>query len=241
MGNLSGLRESTAGGRRPARLSSYEMNSEHLAFYLDRIERIKERLEKCEPRRRVLFAACCCERLLPNYDAFVAMEKWGDPSVLRLAVDEIWAFLKGHPLHAARVRELLSACDSVTPSTMDFGSLFVSAALDCVVSIMETLECCLDGDPRHSAEVAQAACDTVVMYLDACCDPETGVHSADPMFDKWVHASPLLAGEMQRQDETLRDIELSAYADADSLDRLRQRARLGGIQPFERGLLIEPS
>jgi hypothetical protein len=28
-------------------------------------------------RHRIAFAASCCERMLPNYDAFAAMERWG--------------------------------------------------------------------------------------------------------------------------------------------------------------------
>ena len=39
-------------------------------------------LERLEPRRRVAFAAACCERLLPSYD--------GDPAPLRAALDALW-------------------------------------------------------------------------------------------------------------------------------------------------------
>jgi uncharacterized protein len=71
------------------------MSNEQISSYPERIERISSRLATWEPRKRVLFAASCCERLMPCYETFVAMEKWGDPKVLRIALEEVWKFLQG--------------------------------------------------------------------------------------------------------------------------------------------------
>ncbi len=47
---------------------------------------------------RVAFAASCCERLVPNYQAFALMEDWGNPRLLRRALDAAWKTAEGIPL-----------------------------------------------------------------------------------------------------------------------------------------------
>ncbi|MBC6423541.1 MAG: DUF416 family protein [Hormoscilla sp. SP5CHS1] len=55
---------------------------------------------------RLAFAAACCERLLPTYNAFCRRENWGNPALLRKALDEVWQVLQGKSVDAARISEL---------------------------------------------------------------------------------------------------------------------------------------
>lgn len=72
----------------PVREGFYSMN---LNFY--EFDALEKELEGLPPLHRVAFAASCCERLLPNYNAFYFLENWGDPSVLRTALNEVWQIL----------------------------------------------------------------------------------------------------------------------------------------------------
>ena len=59
------------------------------------LETLKQELEKLPQLHRMAFAASICEKMLPNYYAFYRMENWGDPSVQRKVLDEIWQHLAG--------------------------------------------------------------------------------------------------------------------------------------------------
>src|SRR5262249_40897978 len=102
------------------------------------------RLDKLRKEFRIAFAASCCERLLPNYCAFAAVEKWGNPSLLRETLDGVWTYLKGgsQNWYGVRIPRLIRQVHQITPNTEEFSSRFTSAALDAGVSTMLTLEIC---------------------------------------------------------------------------------------------------
>src|SRR4051812_43018516 len=112
------------------------------------------------PSHRIVFAASCSERLIPNYAAFSRMEGWGDTGVLLHALNAAWDHIAGMSLSEPRVRELLAACERIAPDTEDFSSIYTSAALDATTAIIATLECCLAGDIQSAAHAAQSARDT---------------------------------------------------------------------------------
>lgn len=45
-------------------------------------------------RSTLLFALTCTERMLPNYQQFVAITGWGNAAVLREALDLAWQSLR---------------------------------------------------------------------------------------------------------------------------------------------------
>jgi len=61
-------------------------------------EHLRARLQGLPPAHLVAFAATVCERLLPNYAAWSAAARWGDPNRLRTALDRVWAALGGATL-----------------------------------------------------------------------------------------------------------------------------------------------
>ncbi|MFB2919332.1 MULTISPECIES: DUF416 family protein [Aerosakkonema] len=73
----------------------------------DDLEALEKELEGLPPLHRVAFAASICERLLPNYDVFYREEAWGDPSILRTALDEVWQILQGKPLDEPKINQLM--------------------------------------------------------------------------------------------------------------------------------------
>ena len=74
-----------------SQLAKNENDKMNLHFFdLDTLEK---ELKKLPHLHRVAFATSICERMLPIYNAFCRMENWGDPSVLRKALDEIWQIL----------------------------------------------------------------------------------------------------------------------------------------------------
>lgn len=198
---------------------------------------LKKRLAALPAPHRAAFAAACCERMLPNYEAFVALERWGDPNVLRGALDRVWQSLEGRPLGRAQAADLFEACVSVGPDTEDFTSLFVGAAGNAAASVAYTLQCALDGDPTQATLAGRLAVESVFAYLARVNDPETGVHADDPTFDEQLWRYPLMAAELRKQEGDLLTLSRAAALTPALLEELRRSSQRAGIRPFERGLV----
>lgn len=183
-----------------------------------REEELKEELKRLSPAHRVVFAASCCERLLPNYNTFSRMENWGDPQVLELALDEIWKSLEGVRLPPKRIKELIKKTERVAPDTEDFPSIHGSIALYAAAAVGATLECCLNGDPRRAAEVGSLAVSAVDMYVRERDDLDFN----DP--DTWerVGKDPLVRRELDRQRQDLEQLKNVKELDRDFIRKFRR-------------------
>ena len=91
---------------------------------------LEKELEILPPFHQVAFAAACCERLLPNYNAFCRQVDWGDPSVPRNALDEVWQILAGKRVDATKIEQLIEACgdEHIFPDDLDFGGQYCMEA-----------------------------------------------------------------------------------------------------------------
>jgi len=203
-------------------------------------EKLAHELRALPPKHRAAFAASCAERLLPNYCAFAVMEQWGNPALLRQALDEAWSFLKGAHLPEETVRSLVQSIEPNIPDSDDFTTIFKDAAIDACAAVIYTLECCIDGDIQRVVWCARSAVDTIYEYLNIVGDPEIEPHGEDPAFDAWVEQAPLLRRELEKQHQDLEDLKAHPVLDANFLDRLRQTSSVTGIQPFARGLVKPP-
>jgi len=151
-----------------------------------------EKLQKLDALHRVVFSAACCERLLPNYTAFHKEENWGDPNVLRLALDRVWECLEDGELPKEGLDQLISDCNDIIPDTENFSTPLVSYALDAGTAVVSTLECCKNGRVESAVEVAVFSRDTVFMAL-----------SAQGWSDDKMADSPLMKRELEKQEEDL--------------------------------------
>lgn len=201
-------------------------------------DQLEEELQSLPRECRIAFAASCCERLLPNYQAFSVMEGWGDYALLRGALDEVWSWLAGELPPKSHVRRLARLCEELAPDTEEFTSLFVSAAGDAAAAVSYTLECCLDGDAVHAATVGGLAAESVRTYLLSVNDPSAGSHTPDPSCEEEVERAPLMRAEVQKQRADLDTLKPLRALDPDLLRGLRESAARFGIRPLERGLVV---
>lgn len=164
------------------------------------VSELKSRLDSMFVLCRVAFAASCCERLIPSYQIFSETMNWGDPTLLRSAIAEVWTSLESGSFNIEKIRRLVSECEQILPDTEDFDSPFTSAALDAGTAVLDTLECCLDGDPQHALDVASFSRDTVDMILR-----QSGAAGSD-LGNKIVANDPMMIKELNRQSEDLQTL-----------------------------------
>lgn len=172
------------------------------------------------------FAASCCERLIPNYQAFVQKEKWGDYDLLRSALDKVWSFLAEEKIEKAQTLKIIETCEEIVPDTENFSSTFTSAALDAATAIIATLEACISPDLSNIVSVASTAIDTLDMYLQEKLD----IDPSDPELDTKIYTNSLMVAEMEKQYQDLNFLKAKGKMTPLFLDELRQSNSNYGIQ-----------
>jgi uncharacterized protein YjaG (DUF416 family) len=134
----------------------------------------------------------------PNYDVFHIESGWGDPNVLRTALNSAWMKLLSASYHVD-LSKLRSRCEEVAPDTEDFGSVLGSSALDAAVAVMRLMDLIEDRSPAVVAEIASLARDTVDMYVQEIMDIRPGAKNREEK--NRTHA--LMQRELGNQREDL--------------------------------------
>ncbi|MEH2258927.1 DUF416 family protein [Nostoc sp.] len=161
---------------------------------------------------RIAFAASCCERLLPNYNAFSRLENWGDPSVLRTALNEVWQILQGKPVDAALIRRLIEDCEDVIPDSDDFTSpnlIYDVEAQEAGIAICNTLEACLNPTPQQIIRVANCVTNTIDAFVPHG-DKSFNVSESKvglKKLEEAITSHPFAVREMAKQSEDLQRLK----------------------------------
>ncbi len=180
---------------------------------------IRRELSGLSTSHRVAFCASCCQRLIPSYERFARTEGWGTPEVLKAAMEEIWQSLEANRgLSQERIRDLARQCEKAAPDTERFSSLYTSAALDAASALVETLQCCEDGDPTHGVNAATSARDSVDMYIQVRdhLDPQ------GEAMEEAIARDPLMQREMKKQENDLSGLKQAAILTPESVKSLRE-------------------
>jgi uncharacterized protein YjaG (DUF416 family) len=180
---------------------------------------IQRDLSALPVNHRVLFCASCSQRLLASYDKFAQAERWGSPDALKQAIDTVWLLLLGRgDLREDLIRDLTRRCEEAAPDTERFHSLYTSAALDAASATVETLRCCVDGDPNHGVNAGASARDAVDMYIQMRDALDAG---GDGM-EEAIARDPLMKRELTKQDKDLSDLKQAKTLSRDLVTLLRE-------------------
>jgi uncharacterized protein len=198
--------------------------------------KIKSDLIDLSVKKNLVFAASCCERLIPFYFAFSKVENWGNPALLESALDKIWEIAKTEQFSNKEIANLSQYCASSAPDSEDFTSPYTSQAQDACAAICYTLDFCYTKDISFLGYTARVSFEAVESYLNIANDPILEVHAADSQFDEWIQTAPLLLAEIKYQQE---DLKLLSENEIDNtlIEKIRYRSSKSGVQPEKRGLL----
>ena len=191
---------------------------------------LRKRLARLSPSARLAFAAACGERLLPNYRAFVKSASWGDPALLREALDYVWSSINAGTVDRNRVQELLSGCERAVPDSESFSSDWTSAAIDAGTAVIEALEALLDGSMEHIVNTAIFCRDTVDMFIQI---RDRLDFNSDPNFESKISENPLMQQELARQARVLDELDGRPSLDASFVDQLKKISQDGALEDGE--------
>ena len=179
----------------------------------DNFDTLKKELEGIRPLYRLAFASSLCERMLPNYIAFAREAGCGDPSLLRIALDEVWQILQGRPLDEPKINQLIQDCSNAPPDRDDtYDTRYLPEAEVAVIAITNTLYLCLAPSLERTVGIAIQVRETLVSFISLLesdsWDEKTLIEQ-----NKEVAAHPLTVREMAKQSEDLRRLKEVATLD----------------------------
>lgn len=175
------------------------------------------RLGQLDARRQLTFGAACCERLLPNYEAFSQDACWGDATPLRHALDRIWAHLGGAVLAADEAGTALEACEAAVPDSEEHTSLYVTAAQDACFAVCALYDFVQDPQADHIADVARFAIDSVDLYVQEI----ERMHPDDPRLEHKITNHWLMQRELAQQESDLEAVCAASSMGSTLLAELR--------------------
>jgi hypothetical protein len=184
-------------------------------------QQTRKMLSTLQVHQQLAFGAACCERMLPNYEAFMQEAGWGDVSPLRRALDSVWEACEARPRHRRELRDLLSQCEKCAPNSEDFIFLYVSSAQDAAFAICALLDFLLDGDLNRIVSVPQMSTDSV----DLIVQERENMDPRDPFRESKILEHPLMQQELVRQRRDIAEASTIEIGDKAGLLTLRSRAR----------------
>lgn len=126
---------------------------------------LEKRLLGAPPYKLVVYGACICERLVPNYYLFYLETKYGNSDVLNSALDVAWGYLEGEFVSNNTLYSLIDECGKLAPISENFKSLYTTAAQDCCFSLCLLLEFLIEHDINKILQIAEYATDSVDLYV----------------------------------------------------------------------------
>jgi uncharacterized protein YjaG (DUF416 family) len=185
---------------------------------------LRRLLKPLGERHRVAFAACCCERALPAYEAFSGDDRWGDPRPLREALDRVWTAVVGERVNQTEADELSNRCEPQIHHLDDpFSSVFTAPAQNAAIAVLRAVECAVDGDLELAVQVGELALEAVETYVDAT-EGEGSVFNAD-----LVVSSRLFQDEIFHERQDLDMLAEHCELDKGAIEQLRRRAQAAGF------------
>lgn len=183
---------------------------------------LAQKLEELPSFHRIAFAASICERLLPTYNAFFRESGWGNFTVLRTALDEVWLSLARKQFDKTKILQLIKDCEATLPHADDVDSRYTYEAQDAVAAICYLLEAGLTPASWRVVKVAQRATDTIkefIEYEEEDRDPNWYKKLEEPSVTFASH--PLAVREMAKQQEDLQRLKEVETLEQDFLEWLR--------------------
>jgi uncharacterized protein YjaG (DUF416 family) len=175
------------------------------------------KLKDLDFNKQLAFAYLTCERLYPNYIYFSANYDFGNPDVLRKAIDYVCLHLFTKKIDATKINLLITNVSKNTPDTEDYATIFVSSALDACTTINESLDFLIDKKFSRIEDISTFGIDTVNMYIR---EIEAIDFNKEKHFQQKIDSHPLMQKEITIQSGIITFLCNSKTFDFEDLQTL---------------------
>lgn len=178
------------------------------------------RLEKLESWQHVIFMACLCERMYPNYYEFCRQTEFGDEQLYCRILDLVWEVLV---VKEAKVNfdSQLEKWEDAIPSADDYDLYGVYPAIDACIALGELIHSQLSGATlEHAIAISETSIRTVAMLEMTQAGRE--------MTDEELYTLPAIEEEWDIQWEIFRLLAACEESDLEFIKGLRADLREAG-------------
>lgn len=178
--------------------------------------------------KQSVFAYLTCERLYPNYVYFSKKVNFGDPDILREAIDYLYLNIFEQAVDTEKIDYYIQSMHKNSPEPALFETVLASSALDACGVIYESLNFLLDRQPSRLHAISTMATDTVDMYIQ---DIERLDFNTDKLFQQKIDQHPLMKKERAVQAGIIKfliDSSTLDHEDIRILYRLQETSKQQG-------------
>ncbi len=167
--------------------------------------------------QQLAFGALCCERHLPDYLRFSVNVSWGDPDVLKKAINLAWSVVAGeHGMTRNDLEALLASCVEATPDSDDFPLGVSDYAQDAAIMVCHLIQFIEDGKTSSVVQIASKARD----LIDARVQIDRKLKPNDPELEVKIANDPEMVAEFSALGHDLEKVR-----DVDQLQAIIQSRR----------------
>ncbi|UYQ91178.1 YjaG family protein [Chitinophaga horti] len=166
--------------------------------------------------KQLAFAYLACERLYPNYVHFSNKNAFGDPAILKEAIQFVRAAVLAKNINQTQRERLLHIVNEHTPLPEDFGTALASAALDATSVIFHTLDFMSDQNAASLEDISNAATDSVHIYIQE----NLSLNFQSPDFENIILQHPLMLQEVHIQEGIITYLSKIGEVEEDDLETL---------------------
>ena len=106
-------------------------------------------------QHQMVFALCCCERMLPSFRDFAEDDGWEDATVLNRAVDRLWDAVLGNELSDKEQRTWQKTVSSLALSEKTSKSRFLGIAVNTASAVWYTVDFQKDAKASQLRDIAR--------------------------------------------------------------------------------------
>ena len=166
-------------------------------------EALKEKIELLNDDQRLAYSLLIAERVWQNYVPFHEHQHWGDPSLLKKAIDIAWASFFDLEL-AIDLNVLIKRLDEITPDSEDFVGKYAEQATSAAIVVTYLVYFLQTQAIEYIGHQNQAAFEAVYGYAGWELWGDQSLIMT-PEMEEQLRNHPLVQQELQRQ---ISDLEL---------------------------------
>jgi uncharacterized protein YjaG (DUF416 family) len=151
--------------------------------YMEYIRQFEKQTNALSYEKGLAMAILLCRKLLPDYQAFSATQSWGDPRVLKEALECCEAAQAGE-VKKEVIDPLFERLYAVTPDTEDFGDYDGSYGLNAAAALLHALKYVNGRDQKDICAVGTLYTDTVDVKLHEMGIEEEGDIENHPLMQE---------------------------------------------------------
>jgi uncharacterized protein len=188
-------------------------------------EALCKKIRLLDDDQRLAYSILIAERFWQNYQPFHRQQSWGNPSLLRKAIDLAWTSFFDLEL-AIDLGELIERLDKITPDSEDFAGKNAELAISAAIVVTYLIYFLQTRDAENICHQAQAAFEAVDNYAGWDLWEDRGV-ILTPEMEQQLRDHPLVQQELRRQVDDLELVGSLELGTIDIVEKLKvERANL---------------